>query len=339
MSKLHQMTLWDEPVPPDSPRLPACPPTSRTASLPLAAGASLDEAAEVGTDEIDSECSIAEEPSEFAGLPSFKPLRSAIDAGIFGITATGPMEPDEHEIAALVQEHSNELAGLLIEIDALTDAVRTGVDPRTGRMPRTPEAAEKATTRWRQELEQAKVSYANMLAAVEEGFGLEAGRELDHWIRSRVAGTPKRLPYDPGHPWHYYWAGDGAEPIAFVEIPPSEDAGRWLERDLPKNPAKRLARLRELLTSETERLTEDRRRYEDIIARGAEALSQFDREIAYGGNDELARAGTIALKYNHIRMGLGRVRWLRQQLGYEERWEPIRAKMNAAGDQEPPGQS
>lgn len=332
MSKLHQMTLWDEPIPPDSLRLPACPPDSPNASLPQATGATrLNDAADAVTDEIDAEGSVVEEPSEFAGLPTFRPLPSAIDAGIFGITAAGPMEPDEHEIAALVQEHSNELAGLLIESEALADAVRTGVDPRTGRMPRTQEAVEKANARWRQELEQAKLSHANMLAAFEEGFGPKASRELDDWVRSRVAGTPKRLPYDPGHPWHYYWAGDAAEPLAYEDIPPSEDAGRWLERDLPKNPAKRLARLQELLTSETQHLEEDRRRYEEILARGAEALSQFDREIAYGGNDELARAGTIALKYNHIRMGLGRVRWLREQLDRQKRWEPIHAAVARDG--------
>jgi len=237
------------------------------------------------------------------------------------------MEPDEHEIAALVQEHSNDLAGTLIEIEALQDAVRSGVDPRTGRMPKTPEATANAITRWREELGRLQVSYSNLLTAFEEGFGAQAAGELDTWVRVRVAGTPKRLPYDPGHPWHYYWAGDAAEPLAYTEIPPSEDAGRWLERDLPKNPAKRLARLRELLTSETERLAEDRRRYEDIITRGAEALSRFDREIAYGGNDELARAGTIALKYSHIRMGLGRVRWLHEQLDRETRWAPIRAQL------------
>lgn len=334
------MTLWDEPVPPEPPRLPARPPDLPTHSEPESPDMGrLNGTAEATSDNCDCEPDAGEDASEFTGLPSFTPLRSAIDAGIFGITAAGPMEPDEHEIAALVQEHSNELAGLLIEIDALEDAIRTGVDPRTGRMPRTPEAAEKATARWRQDVEQAKVSYANMLAAFEEGFGADAGRELDGWLRSRVAGMPKRLPYDPGHPWHYYWAGDRAEPLAFGEIAPAEDAGRWIERDLPKNPAKRLARLRELLTTETSRLDEDRRRYEDIIALGADALSQFDREIAHGGNDELARASALALKYNHIRMGLGRVRWLREQLGYEERWEPIRAKMNASGIQEPPEQS
>lgn len=329
------MTLWDEPIPPEPPRLPPRPPDMPASSEPAfpAAGPST-ETEKARTEECVGEHDIAEEASEFAGLPSFTPLRSAIDAGIFGITAAGPMEPDEHEIAALLQEHSNELAGTLIEIEALQEAVRSGVDPRTGRMPRTAEAAEKAAVRWSEELDRVKVSYSNMLAAFIGGFGEEAGRQLDDWVRSRVAGTPKRLPYDPGHPWHYYWAGDGAEPLAFNEIPPAEDAGRWLERDLPRNPAKRMARLRELLTTETSRLDEDRCRYEDIVARGAAALSQFDREIAHGGNDELARASALALKYNHIRMGLGRVQWLRAQLDYEKRWAPIRAANTHSSDDE-----
>lgn len=324
MSNMHQLFLWGEPPRPEPLRKPACPSTSPTDPHP---GMDAQHAPDRDERMVSDDTSLAslESLSDSPVLPRFTPLQSAIEAGIFGITAAGPMEPDEHEIAAMTQEHSNDLAGTLIEIGALEDAIRSGIDPRTGSMPRTSEAASNAAVRWREDLERMQANYANLLAAFAEGFGEQAASELDAWVRARVAGTPWRLPYDPGHPWHYYWAGDAAEPLAFEDIPPAEDAGRWLERDLPKNPAKRLARLRELLTSETQRLDEDRRRYEEIVARGAEALSRFDREIAYGGNDELARAGTIALKYNHIRMGLGRVRWLREQLDREKRWEPIHA--------------
>lgn len=328
MANMQQLSLWSEPPALDSAQLPAVVPDSPAAESGKAGHPQ--SPANPNMTPLEASEPAARPPAaigNFVAPPTFRPLESAIEAGVFGITSAGPMVPDEHEIAALTQEHANELVGTLVEVEALQDALRSGADPRTGRMPRTAEAAQKAADRWRGELQQLQTNYANMLAAFEEGFGPQASMELDAWVRGQVAGTPRRLPYDPGHPWHYYWAGNGAEPLTFDEIPPAEDAGRWLERDLPKNPAKRLARMRELLTAETQRLAEDRRRYEEIVARGAQALSHFDREIAYGGNDELARASTIALKYNHIRMGLGRVRWLRDQVDRERRWEPIHAAL------------
>lgn len=328
MPNMQQLSLWGDAVKPESsPQRAnddaASRPPIAFEQTPDDAVMSLDSAAAPATD-------FDEESHE--APPMFKPLRTAIDAGVFGLDLNGPIEPDDHAVAALTQEHVHELICTLVEAEALQQAIRTGVDPRTGRMMKSPEATERATEGWRRELDQLQSNYANMLAAFEEGFGPDAMRKLDTWVRRQVAGTPRRLPYDPGHPWHYYWAGDNASPLAFTEIPPAEDAGRWLERDLPKNPAKRLARVRELLATETERLAEDRRRYDEIIENGVEALSRFDREIAYGGNDELACASSIALKYNHIRMGLGRVQWLREALEREQRWEPIHAARRTSSE-------
>lgn len=329
MSNLQQLNLWGEPIESE----PPLPPSHRTSSVSRGTVPTIVDQDEPSPPNETSSTEPEQPAFEAAeGIPTFVPVQSAIDAGIFGITAAGPMQPDEHEIAAIVQEHANDLLGILIEIEALQDAVHSGRDPRTGRLQKTEEATASAITRWKADLRQAQVGYSKMLAAFEEGFGSEGAARLDAWVRDRIVGIPKRLPYDPGHPWHYYWAGDSAEPLAYANIAPAEDAGRWLERDLPKNPAKRLTRMQELLTSETQRLEEDRRRYEDIITRGVEALSQFDREIAYGGNDELARASSIALKYNHIRIGLGRVRWLREQLERERRWKPIRAQIAHSSD-------
>jgi hypothetical protein len=49
-------------------------------------------------------------------------------------------------------------------------------------------------------------------------------------------------------------------------------------------------------------------------ARGPSALSDFDRNIAHGGDDELAWASAVALKYNHFRAGLARIAWLHRQI-------------------------
>lgn len=316
---MQQLSLWGEPPAPDRAAFP-----SADASLRPDGAADVPDSRPPTTESAGSGLP-PRETDIVVSPPIFKPLQGAVEAGVFGISVAGPIEPDEHEIAALTQEHANELICTLVEVEALQDALRSGVDPRTGRTPRTPDAAEKSAERSRAELRLLQANYANMLAAFEEGFGSEAGGQLDTWVRGQVAGTPKRLPYDPGHPWHYYWAGDAAVPLPFEEIPPADDAGRWLERDLPKNSAKRLARLRELLTVETQRLQDDRMRYEEIATRGAEALSRFDREIAHGGNVELARASALALKYYHIRMGLGRLKWLGKELGSGRRREPIHA--------------
>ncbi|MFO0838353.1 MAG: hypothetical protein U1D55_07465 [Phycisphaerae bacterium] len=326
MSKMQQLSLWGEPPELDQARLPPAQQASHIRDQEPTVNETRD--LQSLPDDVAGADSCEPQRQDAPPAPMFTPLQSAIDAGVFGVTAEGPMEPDEHEIAALTQEHSYELIITLVEISVLEDALRSGIDPRTGRMPRTPESAERSAERWRSELQSLQSKYADMLAAFEQGFGPAATCELDTWVRGQVAGTPARPPYDPGHPWHYYWAGDAAEPLPFEQIPPAEDVGRWLERDLPKNPAKRLAKVREMLGREEQQLVADRERYEDIVARGAEALSRFDREIAYGGNDELARAGTIALKYNHIRMGLGLLRWLGEQLGHGHRGEPIPAAVN-----------
>lgn len=119
--------------------------------------------------------------------------------------------------------------------------------------------------------------------------------------------------YDPGHPWYYLPQGDNASPIPFDDIPASEESGRAMDRELPKTPAKRVIALRAQLESEQRELEAARIRYQEVIDRGAEALSRYDREIAYGGNDELARAGTLALLFNQAAWQKGRVALLQRE--------------------------
>lgn len=148
-------------------------------------------------------------------------------------------------------------------------------------------------------------------------------------VQPQASESPERPPscpdssagsYPPGHPWHYYHEGDNATPVPVDEIPASLDAGRWLERDLPKNPAKREAALRAMLDRARREQEADRLRYQDIVARGADALSNYDRQIAHGGNDALARASSLALKFNHIAIGLGRVAWIEIELEQYTHW-------------------
>lgn len=116
--------------------------------------------------------------------------------------------------------------------------------------------------------------------------------------------------YEPTHPWHYYHEGDNAQPIPFDQIEPSNEYVRCTKHDLPKSTAKRIIKARQLLEFDRRELEQAKAHYEDVISRGAEALSRYDREIAYGGNDDIARASTIALLYRQIAWRLGRIAYL-----------------------------
>lgn len=264
---------------------------------------------------------VYEEPELTASMPAWdqmpvpKPLPNAVAAGVFGITEEGPIDPDEEEAHAITEEHARELATCLADLQAVEDGLRNGEDPRTRRVPKTEEARTKLAEFLAREEQRLKQTYGDALAAYAGGFGDDATQVLDLWVRKNVADCVRGVGrYDPGHPWHYYHAGDNAPPIPVDQIDPDPDAGRFIERDLPKNPAKRSKRLRDLLESDHRSLEEDRRRYQDIVERGPEALSRYDREIAHT-SDEMARATALSLKYNHIRIGLGRIAWLETRLG------------------------
>lgn len=68
---------------------------------------------------------------------------------------------------------------------------------------------------------------------------------------------------------------------------------------------------------ESIQLQRDRERYRGLVREGPAALNDYDRNIAHGGNDELAWASAIAFKYTHIRTGLGRLASIKKLLN---RW-------------------
>lgn len=252
---------------------------------------------------------------DWSAVPCPKPLPEAVAEGVFGTTTEGPIEPDDEEIRGMTEEHGRELVAILAEIQAVEDARRTGEDPRTGKLPRTPEAEVKLREFLDQEEPRLRSAYAASLDAYARGFGPEATAALDSWARKIVADCtiePQHR-YDPGHPWHYLPEGDNAAPVPVDAIEPDIDIGKFMGRELPKNPVKRKEKLRTLLEQEKQRVAYDKRRYQEIVERGAEALSRYDGEIAHT-SDEMARATALALKYNHIRYGMGRVAWLEARI-------------------------
>lgn len=249
--------------------------------------------------------------------PTATPLAAAVTHGVFGWTTEGPLEPDSEDVLAITTEHSFELRALLIDLQVVQDAVRTGCDPRNGRTPRNAEAAEQLRGRCESDERRLKQAYSDAIAVYAEAFGQDAADDLDRWVRARVTDSGEALnSYEPTHPWHYLAEGDGAPPVPLNQISPDENAGNFLESSLPKNPTKRLERARQLLDEERKRLAADKLRYAEIIERGANALSRYDREIAYT-SDDMAIACTLALKYRHISLGLGRIVWLEKQIAKE----------------------
>jgi hypothetical protein len=119
--------------------------------------------------------------------------------------------------------------------------------------------------------------------------------------------------FAPGHPWHYLGRGDNAKPPPASQVPPNPAAKSAVERDLPRQPAKRIVAARSLLERDQTKLGDTIREYEAVVERGADALSQYDREIAYRGDLEMARAGTIAILYNQIAWWRGRVQALERE--------------------------
>jgi hypothetical protein len=69
-----------------------------------------------------------------------------------------------------------------------------------------------------------------------------------------------------------------------------------------------------MLDDQRRQLEEDKKRYQELLERGPAALSDYDRNIAHGGDDELAWASAIALKFNHISGGRGRIALLERMI-------------------------
>ena len=138
-----------------------------------------------------------------------------------------------------------------------------------------------------------------------------------------VALETERLParpqsgataYPPSHPWHYLAAGDAQPPPRVEDIMAARFTDAQAGFRLAGPAGKRQALLLNMLRDQQEQLDADIARYRALTERGVACLSRYDREIAYGGDDELALASSLALKHNHIAYGKGRIAWLRSKI-------------------------
>ncbi len=230
------------------------------------------------------------------GLPVGVPTPDAVGGGAFGHDGAGELvSPKEEEATEITDSLAEELRKIL--------HLTGDCGCEKGRVQTV--AADELRRR-----------YAESLKKYETDFGAEAAQQLDAWVRREAAAEhDEPTQYDPGHPWHYLPDGDDAKPVPANEIPASNVERSHLSIKLPKDRKKRAAKLRQILADQQTQLEADEARYEELIANGAAALSRYDREIAHGGNDALAWASAIALKFNHISGGRGRVAWLQAELG------------------------
>ena len=215
--------------------------------------------------------------------PTPRALAASIAASTFGVEEDGsPVNPDNMEVAAIAE--------------CVADALMN---------------------------EPSEPKRTQLLKKYADDFGPRAAEELERWSRLKPeADETRSSEYDPGHPWHYYERGDGADPLPLDAIPARRVSTETFNVNWPKSVAKRAARMERMLADHRVQLAEDEQRYKSLLEDGVEALSQYDREITHGGNDELAWASAIAMKFNHISGARGRIQWLEQQLGVTQRMTP-----------------
>lgn len=240
----------------------------------------------------DNQTSSSENP-----LPTPRPLPEAMGRGAFGRDEDGVVDPSEEEVEEITQRHGEKLIEVLERLQQTDDRLlrMNGGDAHL-----------------LCEREGIHSEYMAALSAYGEDFGSDSRMRLDAWAQSELRlQADEGGSYEPGHPWYYYSEGDGQSPVPVDQIPANPGAGEHMTLKLPRNRTKRSALIRKVLGEQTEQLQEDKRRYQELVERGPAALSDYDRNIAHCGNAELAWASAIALKYNHIRNGIERVRRLR----------------------------
>jgi len=286
------------------------------------------------------------EPLSHSPMPVPVPLPEAVEKGNFGMAdEQTPVDPLPEEVFSLTEHHGERIVDLLEELKTIDEQLGAAAGEERQRL-----IAQK---------DKALCAYQGALALYAEDFGDAATRQLDAWARSqlgvpsqRVKSTPRiaqsayepyagigsdrpiaprTLQYDPGHPWFYLARGDGQQPVPLSEIPARKCDGRFIDK-LPKDPAKRRVKLERLLADEVAHLAGYELNYTDLIKRGGQALSEYDRNIAYGGDEELAVASSLALRFNHIAHCRGRVRWLQAKLGLPlEFSSPVDSSESSAG--------
>lgn len=246
--------------------------------------------------------SIPSDESRHPELPTPTPLPDAVAQGVFGIDENeDPVEPSPEEIATITRMHAEKMVEILHSIvDAEEALIAAAPSDRPSFIAR---------------IDSRRSAYLGLMRLYADDFGDTAASQLDSYARSvQREEAQESEPYPPSHPWYYLRRGDFQKPVPLADIPPAEAAGQFISEKWPRNPAKREAKIRQMLSDQAAQLKEDEARYQELIERGADALSVYDKTISSGGDVELALATAMSLKYNHVSNGRGRVNHLQNLL-------------------------
>jgi hypothetical protein len=111
------------------------------------------------------------------------PIPQAIDAGVI---ADEDAQPEN--LPAIHDEHAREMLMVLHDLNAVLDARRRGVDPMTGKPPRTPAAKERLEKLFETEPERLERWWTTLLDTYESVFGIDAAEAFGKAIKARHAG-------------------------------------------------------------------------------------------------------------------------------------------------------
>jgi len=114
-----------------------------------------------------------------------QPIEQAIEAGRLCEEDCTP-----ENVKSIHEEHARELLTIVHDLDAVMDARRRGVDPMTGKPPRTHASRERLRRLYDSEPDRLDRSFNNMVEVYEEAFGAEAAHAFSRYIRARHAGIP-----------------------------------------------------------------------------------------------------------------------------------------------------
>lgn len=117
-----------------------------------------------------------------------QPTDEAIDAGKILDEDNTP-----EGIKAIHDEHAREGLAALHDLDAVLDARRRGVDPDTGKSPRTHASREKNRVLLEKEKPRLERHFSNLMEVYEDAFGPEAAQAFTRFLRAIHAGIPVKI--------------------------------------------------------------------------------------------------------------------------------------------------
>ena len=121
-----------------------------------------------------------------------QPTEQAIEAGLISAE-----DISLENIRAIHEEHAREMLATLHDLDAVRDAKRRGVDPATGKPPRTAASRERLQKLYESEPLRLERWFENLLGVYADTFGQEAADSFGNAVRAWHAGVKVTLISEP----------------------------------------------------------------------------------------------------------------------------------------------